>query len=131
MPGPAPERTDASPERGTGSDAAATAPNGFVCLRDASDDGTIRFALSGELDIATAAELDQALRAAQQNSGLLTVDLRRLSFMDCRGLAVIVAAAERAGASGGSFRIVRGPPHVHRLFTVTEAGRLVAIMPAG
>ena len=56
-------------------------------------------------------------------------DLRRLSFMDCLGLAVIIAAAVRAGAAGSSFRVVRGPPHVHRLFTLTEADRRVAIAP--
>ena len=59
----------------------------------------------------------------------MTVDLRRLSFMDCRGLAVILAAATRSGA-GSSFRVVRGPPHVHRLFTLTEADRRVAITAA-
>ena len=130
MHGPEPERANPGPERIIISEAEATAPTGFVCLRDGNDDGTIRFALGGELDIATAPELDQALRTAQQTAALVTVDLRRLSFMDCSGLAVIMAAAKRAGAGGGSFRVVRGPPHVHLLFTLTEADRRVAITPA-
>ena len=131
MPGPEPERADACPEHGLSADAAATTPHGLVCLSDENDDGTACFALSGELDLATAPELDQVLRTAQQNAQLVTVDLRRLSFMDCRGLAVTVAAAMRAGAAGSGFRVVRGPPHVHRLFTLTEADRRVAITPAG
>jgi anti-anti-sigma factor len=129
MPGPEPARTCPGPEQLTRSDPEAT-PAGLVCLRDGTDDGTIRFALAGELDIATAPELDRALRTAQQTAALITVDLRRLSFMDCRGLAVIVAAAERADAGSGDFRVVRGPPQVHRLFTLTEADRRVAITPA-
>lgn len=93
--------------------------------------GTIRFTLSGELDIATAPEFDRALRTAQHTAGRVTVDLRRLRFMDCGGLAVIIAAAKRASANGGSFRIVRGPPHVHRLFTLTDADSQIEIANAG
>ena len=124
MPGPDPDPVDADVNP---RNARATTPHGYLCLRDETDDGTIRFAISGELDIATARELDEALRAAQQRAQRLTVDLRRLSFMDCQGLAVIVAAADRARANGSSFRVVRGPPHVHRLFTLTEYDRRVEI----
>ena len=116
-----------SSERGTSVDAAVAAPNGFVCLRDESDDGTIRFALSGELDIAAAPELDHALRTAQERARLVTLDLRRLRFLDCRGLAVIIAAATRADARRSSFRVVRGPPHVHRLFALTETDQQIEI----
>jgi anti-anti-sigma factor len=115
---------------GTESEAAATS-HGFVCLCGDGDDGTIRCALSGELDIATASELDQALQTAQSNAGLVTLDLRRLSFMDCRGLAVILTAAERAATRGNRFRVVRGPPHVHRLFSLTSNDRRIEIIAAG
>ena len=133
MLGPDPDRVDACamPVRDTRPAAEAATPPGLVCLRDEIDGGAIRFAISGELDIATAPELDQALRTAQQSAQLVTVDLRRLSFMDCRGLAVILAAAKRAGASGAKFRVVRGPPQVHRLFTLTAADQRVAIARAG
>jgi anti-sigma B factor antagonist len=108
-----------------GADAAT--PNGFVCLCDELDDGAIRFTLSGELDIATAPELDHALSTAQQSARLVIVDLHRLSFMDCRGLAVIVAAASRTNGDGTRFRVVRGPPQVHRLFALTAGDRRVEI----
>ena len=52
---------------------------------------------------------------------LVTLDLRRLSFMDCRGLAIM------AVANGNRFRVMRGPPHVHRLFTSTETDRQIEI----
>lgn len=127
MPGRDPDPVDASSERGTGIDAAAATPTGFVCLRDESDDGTIRYALSGELDLATAPELDHALRTAQRSAQLITLDMRRLNFIDCRGLAVIIAAAKRADANRSSFRVVRGPPHVHRLFALTETDQQIEI----
>jgi anti-sigma B factor antagonist len=95
-------------------------PEGFTCLRHETNDGAIRFALSGELDIATAPELEQALQTAQHHARPITLDLRHLNFMDCRALTVILTAARRANAAGTDFRIVRGPPHVHRLFELTR-----------
>jgi hypothetical protein len=47
--------------------------------------------------------------------------------MDARGLALIVAAAERAGAARDHFRVLRGPPHVHRLFTLSDTDRRIEI----
>ena len=61
-------------------------------------------------------ELDRALRGAQDSAGLVTLDLRRLTFMDCRGLSILMSAAARARTSGDRFRVVRGPPTVDRLF---------------
>jgi anti-anti-sigma factor len=107
----------------------AAAAIGFVCLRDQLADGRIHLALAGELDVDTAPELDQALRAAQHSAQFVSVELRRLSFMDCRGLAIIVAAAKRGRDNDSTFRVVRGPPHIHRLFTLTDTDQRVQITP--
>jgi anti-sigma B factor antagonist len=100
------------------SDRGAIAPEGFACMCLDSGDGSIRVALSGELDIATATEFDRALRTAQRRARSVTLDLRRLSFMDCCGLAALMAAASRARADGDRFRVVRGAA-VDRLFAIT------------
>ena len=107
------------PDPGSASQRSAVAPADFACMRIDGDDGTVRLAVSGELDLATEDELDRALSAAQAVARLVTLDLRRLVFMDCRGLAVLVAAAARAKASGERFRVVRGPASVDRLFALT------------
>jgi anti-sigma B factor antagonist len=75
--------------------------------------------LSGELDIASTDELDRALREAQDSAHAVTLDLSRLTFMDCRSLSVLAAAAVRARASDDRFDVVRGPPHINRLFELT------------
>jgi anti-anti-sigma factor len=94
-------------------------PSRFGCLSHAADNGDMNVAVSGELDVATAHELDRALRKAQADGAPVTLDLRRLEFMDCRGMSVVIAAAARARAVGERFLIVRGPPNVDRLFELT------------
>ena len=100
-------------------------PRSFVCLRDDDDEAKVRLTLSGELDVATTPELDLALRGAQHSSRSVTLDLSRLTFMDCSSLSVLVEAADRARASDDRFDVVRGTPHLDRLFALTDInGRL-------
>jgi anti-sigma B factor antagonist len=58
--------------------------------------GATRLTLRGELDLATAARLEQAL--AQSGEDVL-LDLRGLTFMDSTGVRVLLEAAE-AGPAG-------------------------------
>jgi anti-sigma B factor antagonist len=77
--------------------------------------------LSGELDMATAPALQEALHSAQHSSAPhIIVDLRGLTFLDSTGLGVMVAAdlAGRDGHRKVSF--VRGIPNVHRVFQITR-----------
>jgi anti-sigma B factor antagonist len=100
-------------------------PGGFGLRILAAGDEVTRLALSGELDLATAPVFDQALSTAQTRTRSVTVDLRRLTFMDCRGLSVLLSAASRARASGERFRVVRGPPAIDRLFELTGTDRVL------
>jgi anti-sigma B factor antagonist len=91
----------------------------FSCVRIDGGDDDVRLTVFGEIDLATAEELARELCRAQTDARTVTLDLRRLLFMDCSGLAVLAAAADRASAGGDRFRVVRGPPVVDRLFTLT------------
>lgn len=114
--------------RVTGSPRAAPEPYGFECVRHEVADGTVRLALSGELDVATSPELDQALRDAQLRARIVTLDLRDLTFMECSGLSVVLTAATRARASGDRLRVVRGPASVERLFLLVGADHQLEIV---
>ena len=76
--------------------------------------GGVLVTVAGELDIATAPQLDAALADAEPDR-LVVVDLRRLSFLDCGGIRVILAAHRRARRAGGRLVVVRGPVDVERL----------------
>jgi anti-anti-sigma factor len=100
--------------------ASPAAPPAYTCARHDAGDGTVRLAVSGELDFGNAPEFALALRNAHISGGPLTLDLRGLTFMDCRSLSIVLAAAARARANGDRLGIVRGPPLIERLFALTE-----------
>ena len=83
----------------------------------------IRVMPSGELDLATAPCLDDALRAAQRQTPTVTLDLRGLTFIDCSSLSLLAAAADRAHTNDARFRVVRASPAVERLFALTAFDR--------
>jgi anti-sigma B factor antagonist len=49
--------------------------------------------LAGELDMSTAAQLDEVLGTAVEHGGAITIDLSELTFMDSTGIGVFLRAA--------------------------------------
>ncbi|MEU2394645.1 STAS domain-containing protein [Streptomyces sp. NPDC007369] len=74
-------------------------------------DGGAAVSVSGEIDMASAMHLEQALTAVMagcENRGLIMLDLSAVRFCDCSGLNVLLRAR-----------------HAHRLLVVTAASRPV------
>ena len=85
-----------------------------------TDAGTV-VRLSGELDLGTVAEAEDALfRIEDEGPGGITLDLRYLGFIDSTGLRFILSAHARAVEQDRPFAIVRGPDVVHRVFVLTR-----------
>jgi anti-anti-sigma factor len=78
-----------------------------VAVRDAG--GRLVVVARGELDLATAPELESVVMPPLNEGGSVVLDLRGLGFMDSTGVRVIVAAHLAAEESGGDFAIVRTP----------------------
>src|SRR3954454_13970070 len=72
--------------------------------------GRAHLTLRGELDIATAPELEQLVNERIDSGQEVVVDLRGLEFMDSSGIRVLVAAHARAGRSGTRVVVVRPAP---------------------
>jgi anti-anti-sigma factor len=84
------------------------------------DSSGVRIRLDGELDLATAPELDRLLdELARHGHSRLLVDLTGLKFMDSTGLASIVRALRTADDNGHRLSVRRGSPQVQRLFELT------------
>ena len=76
--------------------------------------------VSGELDIASAPQLEQTLdQINPELTKLVVVDLRELEFMDSTGLSIIVRAHHRLAESDCELTLVKGPPQVQRLLDLT------------
>ena len=86
----------------------ATPPEEFAISADQRD-GSVRLTLHGELDLATAPELEQLVNERIDAGDEVVVDLRPLEFMDSSGIRVLVAAHARAGRVGTRLVIVRPP----------------------
>ena len=103
-------------------------PTPFACswTNDGGDAAWIR--LAGELDIATSAHFERTLRQAQQQARLVVADLRQVAFADTAAIHVLVDATTRALRQGRRLIILRGPPHVDRIFALTQMRDVVEIV---
>jgi anti-sigma B factor antagonist len=74
--------------------------------------------VAGELDIATAPQLERTLRELQSGTHLVVLDLRELEFIDSAGVHAIVNASIRARKAGHRLVLVHGSPNVNRTFAL-------------
>lgn len=84
----------------------------------AGGERTVRIA--GELDIATQPLLANAIDGMDiEAADVITLDMRRLSFLDSSGLHAILVLQEHCERAATELRIIPGPRAVQRVFEVT------------
>ncbi|MBA3808049.1 MAG: STAS domain-containing protein [Solirubrobacterales bacterium] len=77
-------------------------------------------ALDGELDMASAPQLQRAVEDPElAGKGLVVLDLHRLEFIDSTGLRIILAARKLCGERDQELAVTQGSPQVERLLSVT------------
>lgn len=93
----------------------------FRCTLDEAGDGLVFLRPAGELDLATAPQLDASLREAHERGfRRLVVDLRGLEFMDSTGLTLLIRWTLEARNDGIEFAVVPGDSRIRRLFELTQ-----------
>jgi anti-sigma B factor antagonist len=98
-----------------------THPEPFRCDVLPKGDGRVVLQPVGELDIATAPEVDGALeRLRDAGYQELVLDLRGVPFMDSSGLRVVLRWNELAAHGDCVFAVIRGPELVQRVFQATR-----------
>jgi anti-sigma B factor antagonist len=90
----------------------------FRCATTALD-GTVTVVPEGELDLATAPALDEALRREAMASKAIVLDLRRLTFIDSTGVSLLLRWTRDSTASGRGFRLIPGSERVQLVFAMT------------
>jgi anti-sigma B factor antagonist len=92
-----------------------------LTLETSIDGRAAVIAISGELDLAGAAALEQELeRLEDALDGLVVLDLRGVDFMDSSGLRVIAVSSRRAESLGRRLVLVPGSEQVMRVFDITR-----------
>ena len=90
-----------------------------VTVTEQSDTVVVRVA--GEVDVVTAPvlrrHLDSALAA---NRDIVVIDLSDTTFLDARGVAVLVHARKHVVGSGGHLVVRRPPPLVRRVLELAQ-----------
>jgi anti-sigma B factor antagonist len=99
----------------------------FACTWEEGGSGAAWVRVAGELDLLTSPQLEQTLSEAQRHARLVTLDLRELTFIDCRGVHVILDAADDAQRAEGRLVLVRGQAHVDRVLALTGTLNHVSI----
>jgi anti-sigma B factor antagonist len=86
----------------------------------ANADGTVLVKMAGDLDLASAEVLQQALLAVEKHKpATVCLDLSGLGFMDSTGLRLILQANERAKKALSRLVLIAGRESVQRVFRVT------------
>jgi anti-anti-sigma factor len=85
-------------------------------LTVANIDGSTYFTVTGELDIYTAPQLQQALAEESAKGGTLVLDMEGLDFIDSTGIRLLLLAWHESQRDGFNLRMTRGNDNVMRTF---------------
>jgi anti-anti-sigma factor len=102
-------------------------PQPFVCTWGSGgvDGGWVHVA--GDLDLAAAPRLVEALRDLEQQACLIVLDLREITFLDAAGVHVIVDASIGARRDGRRLLLVGASAWVQRVFALTGTSHQVEV----
>lgn len=107
--------------KATGSRAAHSSPPPALTVRFRVGPGRAVISLDGEIDLATAGRVRDALSECHRaGATTLAVDVTGVTFCGVTGLNVFLAADRRATAGGGSLQLLHPSRSLLRVLAITE-----------
>jgi anti-sigma B factor antagonist len=95
------------------------------------EDGLLRVAVRGEVDMATAPQLRESLYdAVDRSAGPVIVDLLAVTFIDSTALGVLIGALERSKARDAELRVVLNEARLVKIFEITGLTELFPLFPS-
>lgn len=83
-------------------------------------------AVSGEVDLATARPVDDALRRAEATDARsIVLDLSQLDFMDATGVALLMKASTRSRSDSNRLTVIRPPRNVMRVLLISGVAKIL------
>jgi anti-sigma B factor antagonist len=90
--------------------------------------GVFTVSVAGEVDLATAPELKEALAEVVRSGATgVVVDLSNASFIDSTTLGVLMGAVKRLRPGGGELVIACHDPNIRKIFEITLLDRVFRI----
>jgi anti-sigma B factor antagonist len=87
--------------------------------------------VTGELDVATAPDLNATIRDVLSRAPMrLVIDLDQVTFLDSTGLGVLVSTHQRVSAEAGEFVLVCHNRNCLRVMEITALTRVFAFAPS-
>jgi anti-anti-sigma factor len=105
-------------------------PDAFTVRTEQHGDASV-VVPTGELDLATAPALEEALgRAFDSGNARVVLDLRELEFIDSSGLRTLLTARRRSEDAGAVFSLVAGHRGLERTLEIAGVHKVFAWTPA-
>jgi anti-anti-sigma factor len=98
---------------------AESPPPSFACSWTDGGPEACWVHVAGRMDAAAVWQLVRVLEDPRLRAQMVVLDLRQLSFVDRSGVHAVVSAGMRARRDGRRLILLRGPPLVDRMFTLT------------
>jgi anti-anti-sigma factor len=100
----------------------AGTPPGALEIDSELEADTARLTPAGELDIATAPQLEQEVRSLlARGVRRVVIDLSRLTFIDSSALRLFIVLNERSAEDGWTLGLIRPTGQVRTVFEITGA----------
>jgi anti-anti-sigma factor len=102
----------------------------FQLLLSEPREGVLVVNVSGEVDLSTARQLEDALTqaVAARKHHTLVVDLTHLGFMDSTGLHLLARTHSAMKAAGGQLTVVSPSPVVRKLLEIVNLDRFITVV---
>ena len=99
---------------------------GQLTVRSERDGDVHTIALSGEMDLSNAGEVErELLHAEATDATTIVIDLTRLGFMDSTGIRLLISADARSRADSCRLRLTRPPAAVARVLCIAGVDGLL------
>jgi anti-anti-sigma factor len=95
-------------------------------VEQSSGNGTVTVKVSGDIDLASADKVSEALSAALAVAPRVRVDLSGVTFLDSTGIRALVQGYRQAQNQGGSLHVFGAKHWVAKVLDVTGVGPLLA-----
>jgi len=107
---------------------AATTAHSFSVETLVEPDEPVRVRVAGDVDMATASELRNALDEVERSDATaIVIDLGDVTFIDSSGLHVLLMTARRCERRQLPLTAVRLPYHVRRLFSLVALDQTLVV----